>query len=78
MHSFSSSLRDFRESFVVIVDISKAFNRVWHKAVLASLPSFGFTPSLTKLIASFLSDYSISVGVDGATSASFSVTSGVP
>ena len=77
-HIWSSSLRDFGESFVVALDISKAFDRVWHKALLAKLPSFGFTPSLTKLIASFLSDRSISVVVDGATSASFSVSSGVP
>ena len=77
-HIWSSSLRDFGESFVVALDISKAFDRVWHKALLAKLPSFGFTPSLTKLIASFLSDHSISVVVDGTTSASFSVSSGVP
>jgi len=75
---WSSSLRDFGESFVVALDISKAFDRVWHKALLAKLPSFGFTPSITKLIASFLSNRSISVVVDGATSSSFPVSSGVP
>ncbi|MEL7196638.1 MAG: reverse transcriptase family protein, partial [Bacteroidota bacterium] len=75
---WSSSLRDFGESFVVALDISKAFDRVWHKALLAKLPSYGFTPSLTKLIASFLSSRSIAVVADGATSASFPVSSGVP
>ena len=55
------SLRDFEESFVVAFHIAKEINRVWQKALLAKIPSFGFTPSLTKLIASFLYDPLISV-----------------
>ena len=43
-HAWSSSLRNFRESFVVALDISKAFDRVWHKALLAKLPAYDFTP----------------------------------
>ena len=74
----SSSLKNFGESFVVALDISKAFDRVWHKALLAKLPAYGFTPSFCKLISSFLSNRFISVVVDGATSASFPVSSGVP
>ena len=77
-HVWSSSLKNFGESFVVALDISKAFDRVWHKALLAKLPAYGFTPSFCKLISSFLSNRFISVVVDGATSASFPVSSGVP
>ena len=29
--SWSSALRNFGESFAVLLDISKAFDRVWHK-----------------------------------------------
>ena len=76
-HVWSSSLKNFGESFVVALDISKAFDRVWHKALLAKLPAYGFTPSFCKLISSFLSNRFISVAVDGATSASFPVSSGV-
>ena len=65
-------------SFVVALDIPKAFDRVWHKALLAKLPAYGFTPSFCKLISNFLSNRFISVVVDGATSASFPVSSGVP
>ena len=65
-------------SFVVALDISKAFDRVWHKALLAKLPAYGFTSSFCKLISNFLSNRFISVVVDGATSASFPVSSGVP
>ena len=77
-HVWSSSLRNFGESFVVALDISKAFDRVWHKALLTKLPAYGLTPSFCKLISSFLSNRFISVVVDGATSASFPVSSGVP
>ena len=72
-HTWSSSLRNFGESFIIALDISKAFDRVWHKALLAKLSAHGFTPSFYKLIFSF-----ISVAVDGAISASFPVSSGVP
>ena len=77
-HAWSSSLRNFGEPFVVTLDISKAFDRVWHKALLAKLPAYGFTPSFCKLISSFLSNCFISVVVNGATSASFWVSSSVP
>ena len=77
-HLWSPSLRNFGESYVVALDISKAFDRVWHKALLAKLPSYGFTPPLCNLISSFLSDRFISVVVDGTTSATFGVSSGVP
>ena len=69
-HTWSSSLRNFGESFVVTLDISKA--------LLAKIKAYGFTPSFCKLISSFLSNRIISVVVDGATSASFPVSSGVP
>ena len=77
-HTWSSSLRNFGETFVIALDISKAFDRVWREALLAKLPAYGFTPSFCKLISSFLSKLFISSVVDGATSTSFSVSSGVP
>ena len=50
---WASSLRDFGESFVVGFDVSKAFERVWHRGLISKLPSFGFPPSLCSLISSF-------------------------
>ena len=44
---WSSSLRNFGESFVIALDISKAFDRVWHKALLAKLPAYGFIISFS-------------------------------
>ncbi len=63
--SWSSSLSRFGETFSVALDISKAFDRVWHKSLLSKLPSFGFYPSFCSFISSFLSGRSISALVDG-------------
>ena len=77
-HIWSSPLRNFGESLVVTLDISKAFDRICHKALLAKLPAYGFTPSFCKLISNFLSNHFISVVFDGTTFASFPVSIGVP
>ena len=76
--SWSSSFKCFGETFAVALDISKAFDRVWHKALVSKLPSFGFYPSLCSFISSFLSDRSIAVVVDGHSSSPKSINSGVP
>ena len=75
---WSSALRDYGESFVVALDISKAFDRVWHKSLLSKLPSFGFPPSICALLLNYLSNRSISVMVDGSVSPPHSINSGVP
>ena len=62
------------------LDISKAIDRVWHKALISKLPSFGFYLSLCSffLISNFLSDrYSVPV-VDGHCSSSKPINCGVP
>ena len=65
---WSSALKDFGESFVVDLDISKAFDRVWHASLLSKLPSFGFLPSICSLLLDYLSNRSLSVVVDGSVS----------
>src|SRR6201990_1423295 len=75
---WSSALRDHGETCVVALDISKAFDHVWHASLLSKLPSFGFPPSLCLLIAAFLSNLPFPVVVMGAISSLSSVNSGVP
>ncbi len=53
---WSSSLSSFGETFAVALDMSKAFDKVWHKSLLSKLPSCGFYPSLCTFISNFLSD----------------------
>ncbi|KAL7637445.1 UNVERIFIED_CONTAM: hypothetical protein RMT77_012173 [Armadillidium vulgare] len=76
--SWSSALRGFGESFAVALDISKAFDRVWYKALISKLHSFGIYPSLCDLLSNFLSGRSIAAIVDGHRSSYKSINSGVP
>ncbi len=76
--SWSSSLSRFGKTFSVALDISKAFDRIWHKSLLSKLPSFGFYPSLCSFISSFLSGRSISAVVDGQCLSPKPINSGVP
>ncbi len=75
---FDSTFSRFGETFAVTLDISKAFDRVWHKSLLSKLPSYGFYPSLCTFVSSFPSGRSISVVVDGYCSKPKSINSGVP
>ncbi len=77
-NSWSSSLSRFGETFAVTLDISKAFDRVWHKYLLSKLPSNGFYPSLFIFVSTFLSGRSLSAVVDGYCSKPKSINSGVP
>ncbi len=76
--SWSSSLCRFGETFAVAVDISKAFDRVWHKALISKAPSYGFYPALCSFLSSFLSGRSIAAVVDGHCSSPKPINSGVP
>jgi len=71
-------LNGFGETFAVALDISKAFDRVWHKALISKLPSVGIYPSLCSFISSFLSGRSIAAVVDGHGSSAKPINSGVP
>ena len=63
---------------MISIDISKAFDRVWHRGLLAKLPMFGLHPTFITWIASFLSGRSIVIRVDGFLSMPHSINSGVP
>ena len=63
-HVWSSALESCGESTVISLDISKAFDRVWNKGLLAKLPMFGLSQTLINSIGSFLSERSIAVRVD--------------
>ena len=63
---------------MITLDISKAFDRFWHKALIYKLPSFGFYPSLCSFISNFFSDRSIGAVVDGHCSFLKLINSDVP
>ncbi len=75
---WSSSLSRFGETFAVALDISKAFDRVWHKALLSKLPSYGLYPALCSFLSSFHSGRSVAAVEDGHCSTPKPIYSGVP
>ncbi|KAJ8715682.1 hypothetical protein PYW07_010164 [Mythimna separata] len=61
------------ETLGVSLDISKAFDRVWHEILVSKLPSFGLPAGLSAWIADFLSDRSIRVVIDGSSSGQMAI-----
>ena len=76
--SWSSFFRDFCETFAVDLDISKAFDRVWHKSLISTLSSYVIYPSLCTFFSSFFSDCSTAAVVDGHCSSPKPINNGVP
>ena len=62
----------------VALDISKAFDRVWHAGLLLKLKSYGVSGQIFGLISSFLSNRWLWVVLDGKSSQEYPVNAGVP
>ena len=77
-HVWAQALEAFGESRVITLDISKAFDRVWHAKLISKLPSFGFRGELMSWVSSFLTQRMLAVRVDGVTSDCRTVNAGVP
>ena len=62
----------------VSLDISKAFDRVWHAGLLHKLTSYGISGQIFGLISSFLSNRWLRVVLDGKSSEEYPVNAGAP
>ena len=62
----------------VALDISKAFDRVWHAGLPRKLKSYGISGQIFGLISSFLSNRRLRVVLDGKSSQEYPVNAGVP
>ena len=60
------------------LDISKAFDRVWHAGLLHKLKSYGISGQIFGLISSFLSNRRLGVVLDGKSLQEYPVNAGVP
>jgi hypothetical protein len=67
-----------KSTALVTMDIEKAFDAVWHEALLHKLLFFNFPIYLIKIIQSFLSDRYSYVAVGSADSYPYKITAGVP
>ena len=62
----------------MVLDISKAFDRVWHASLLHKLKSYGISGQIFGFISSFLSNRRLRVVLDGKSSQEYPVNAGVP
>jgi hypothetical protein len=75
---WADALDKGQEVKVVALDISRAFDSVWHKGLLSKMMSFGIGGSLYRWIREFLTHRFIKVVLNGCHSALGLVNSGVP
>jgi len=71
-----NTINDREEAWVVCLDISKAFDRVWHLGLLAKLRTLGFTGKLLAWLSDYLRDRSLRVVLNGKSSANAGVPQG--
>ena len=62
----------------VALDVSKAFDRVWHAGLFHKLKSYGISGQIFGLISSFLSNRQLRVVLDGKSSQEYPLNAGVP
>ena len=62
----------------VFLDISAAFDKVWHKGLLAKLEGIGVSGQFLLIIESYLSNRKQKVMIDGVPSVELSIDAGVP
>ncbi|CAF4754749.1 unnamed protein product [Pieris macdunnoughi] len=58
-HRWAEAIESKGEALAVSLDIAKAFDRVWHRALLSKHPAYGLPEKLCDWISSFLADRSI-------------------
>lgn len=74
----TKNLDQGKQTDCLIMDFSKAFDKVSHSLIIHKLKHYGITGKTNEWIKNFLSDRTQSVVVEGETSTSIPVESGVP
>ena len=77
-HELAKSIDKNKQTDLIILDFSKAFDRVPNQRLLGKLDFYGIRGTTYNWIKSFLSSRNQQVVVDGATSDKVPVISGVP
>jgi len=76
--TWENALDKGQEAIAVSLDISRAFDSVWHSGLLSKLMTAGIGGYLYRWIRDFLYDRHIRVVVNGSTSSAASINAGVP
>ena len=67
-----------KEVCMVFLDVSKAFDRVWHSGLLYKLEKIGVRGNLLTWFQSYLTDRKLRVVINGQTSKCYDINAGVP
>jgi len=78
IHELSQAIDKGKEVRMVFLDVSKAFDRVWHRGLLLKLGQLGICEPLLSWIRSYLSFRKQRVVLDGSFSNWTAIDSGVP
>ena len=78
MHTIYHTLEQGKEVWIVFLDISKAFDKVWHKGLLYKLEVIGIQDPLLSWLKSYLSNRKQRVVIEGQSSKWESIKAGVP
>lgn len=73
-----SNKRKRKSTGLILLDIEKAFDSVWHNGLVYKLHLYGVPRYLLKLIKSFVSDRLFSVAINGCLSSPRKIPAGVP
>ena len=77
-HEITNHLHSGIQNDLIILDFSKAFDKVSHKKLLCKLDNYGIRDTTLKWIWSFLNNRMQQVVLDGKSSSKLPVVSGVP
>ena len=78
IHDLTSAMEKGTQTDMVVLDFSKAFDRVPHKRLLQKLHHYGIRGHLHQWVSDFLTGRTQNVVIEGVTSESAPVVSGVP
>ena len=78
IHDLTSAMDKGTQTDMVVLDFSKAFDRVPHKRLLQKLHHYGIRGHLHQWVSDFLTGRTQNVVIEGVTSESAPVVSGVP
>ena len=76
--SWNEALDAGQPTLVIALDIAGAFDCVWHQGLLAKFEALGIAGDLLELFRDYLSDRTLSVVVNGQTSAKHTIGASVP